>query len=360
MKGINTITDRRMFQDILEKFFFHKNTFIYGKEGALEVKFVKSSEGLVIIHIPFIAEEPTNCIAFTRQGVNIIFVYLKLCEKKEDNIYIFNPAKFQIAVADRKDERKSLIKNADKKSVLYITNFISDNIINKSLGSFADKLSRIKEIIAYDHLNEYEYLKVFFCNEEINDARMKYFNNNRTPIFISNIHSENANDELHQYYKNYIYNNDEYLKTHKEIISEVAVPILFDSKIPYGYIQVNKSNPLPTSTISVIKRVAALTDDITKKYKLFSVSSDRLLVWDVSEKGVGIAFKNTKYIPYYRRDSYVSLDLLLPRYKKASILADVRHLEMMKNKLIKVGFEIKDMDNTSRDNYEKFLGSITA
>ncbi|MFH0975981.1 MAG: hypothetical protein V1874_09385 [Spirochaetota bacterium] len=360
MKGINTITDRRLFQDILGKFFFNKSCFLYGKEGALEVKFNRSSDGLIVIKIPFFTEEPTNCIAFTRQGANIIFVYLKLCGRKEDNIYIFNPAKFQIAEADRKDERKSLIKNTNSKSVLYITNFISDNIINKSLSSQAEKLDRIKEIIAYDHLNEYEYLKLFFCNEEMNDARMKYFNNSRIPIFIPNIHSENANDELHEYYKNYIYNNDEYLKIHKEIVSEVAVPILFDSKIPYGYIQVNKTGPLPTSTISVMKRVAALTDDITKKSKLFSVSSDKLLVWDISEKGVGIAFKNTKYIPYYRRDSFVSLDLLLPRYKKASILADVRHLEMLENKLIKVGFEIKDMDTASRDNYEKFLGSISA
>ena len=63
-------------------------------------------------------------------------------------------------------------------------------------------------------------------------------------------------------------------------------------------------------------------------------------------------------IPYYKKDNYVSLDIIFPSSKTASVLADVKHLEMMQNKIIKVGFEIKDMDTASLKNYEHFLGSI--
>jgi hypothetical protein len=359
IKSVKTITDRNLFQNILKKFFLNKNCFIYSANGNIEVSFLPSSDGLVNLKIPFHPEEHKNCVAFTRSRNNVIFVFLKYCGKKSDDIMLFNPAKFQVMSVERKDERRSLIENTGDKSLLYITNFISDIIIGDSLTNQGTILKRIKEIIEYDHLNEYEYLKVFFWNESESDPRMKFFYSNRNHLFIQDINVDYG-DNIFKYYKNNILTNDPYLKNHKELISEISVPIFFNYKIPYGYIQVNKSSPFHNSKISIIKRIASVVDELAKKNNLFSVLNDKLLVSDISKKGVGIVFNNQKYIPYYKKDSYVSMDLLLPQLKKASILADVRHLEMMNNKVIKVGFEIKDMDTVSQGNYERFLGSIGA
>ncbi|MBN2403027.1 MAG: hypothetical protein JXN64_11590 [Spirochaetes bacterium] len=357
IKGVKTITDRNLFQNILKKFFYNRISFIYSQKANIEVQFLDTPDGLVNIQIPFDMEEQKNCIAYTRNENNIIVVFLKYVSHKTKDILVFNPAKFQVMSVERKDERRSIIEAGIDKSLLYITNFITDKIIGSSLTSQEKILKRIKEIIEYDHLKEYEYLKIFFWNENISDPRMKFFFTNRNHIFIPDMTFESG-DYIYRYYLNNIYNQDAYLKTHKELISEISVPILFDLKIPYGYIQVNKYTPFPKSSVTLIKRLASIVDELAKKSNLFSVSNDKLLVSDISKTGVGIVFNNQKYIPYYKKDSYVSMDLLLPHYKKASMLADVRHLEMMHNKTIKVGFEIKDMDSASRDNYEKFLGLI--
>ena len=358
IKGVKTITDRNLFHNILQKFFYNKASFIYSQKANVEVKFLATADGLVNIQVPFPLEEEKNCIVFTRSGNNVIFVFLKYISHKAEDILVFNPAKFQIMSLERKNDRRSFAENSTDKSLLYITNFISDKMIGSSLVSQGNTLKRIKEIIKYDHLKEYEYLKVFFWNENLSDPRMKYFYNNRNPIFISDI-NEDDKDNMHKYFKNNIYNQDSYLLNHGELISEISVPILYNSKIPYGYIQVNKSSPFSRFTISIVQRLASIIDELGRKTNLFSVSNDKLLVSDISKTGVGIVFNNEKYIPYYKKDSYVSMDLLLPQLKKASILADVRHLEMMHNKTIKVGFEIKDMDSKSKEVYDKFLGSIT-
>ena len=47
--------------------------------------------------------------------------------------------------------------------------------------------------------------------------------------------------------------------------------------------------------------------------------------------------------------------MVLPKNKKASILADVKYLNMLENKTIKVGFGIKDIDQPGMVNYYKFL-----
>lgn len=125
-----------------------------------------------------------------------------------------------------------------------------------------------------------------------------------------------------------------------------------------GNIQVNNSTPLTQGSLPVIKRIAALIEKMGKEYALFDAVDEKKLVSDVSPKGLGIVFRDKKYIPLYREKSYVSLDMILPASKRVSMLTDVRHLEMLDNKIIKVGFEIKDMDNESLSNFENFLQSI--
>ncbi|MBN2041836.1 MAG: DUF1577 domain-containing protein [Spirochaetes bacterium] len=359
--AIESITDRRLFQNILQKLFINKISFIRSSHGNIEVKFIEAEKGLVKIQIPEIVQEPKNCMAFTRQGNNVIFAYLKYCEQKTNNIYVFNPAKFQVISTSRSDERQYIAGASENRYILYATNLISEITMNKSLSYQNEKLLRIKEIIEYNVKNEYDNFRIFFFNEDPHDTRMKYFRTNRTPIFIPDITSPDADtSEDYKNYINFIYNSDLFLNKNKMLVSEISVPVYFDSKIPYGYIQANKSKPFTASSVASLKRLATLIDDLIRKNKLFPALPDKMLISDLSKKGIGIVFKNANYIPYYKKDTFVSLDIMLPALKKASLLADVKHLEMMRNKIIKVGFEIMDMDTASMKNYERFLGSIHA
>ena len=57
------------------------------------------------------------------------------------------------------------------KAILYATNLISEIVMNKSLSVNNNKLIRIKEIIEYDTKNEFEFLKIYFFNEERDEGR---------------------------------------------------------------------------------------------------------------------------------------------------------------------------------------------
>ena len=88
------------------------------------------------------------------------------------------------------------------------------------------------------------------------------------------------------------------------------------------------------------------------------MKKDRLLVSDVSYSGMGVVFRDRKYIRSFKENSYIYYDILLPENKKASMLSIVKNIELMENKIIKVGFAIKDVDALSEVYYQEFLESI--
>ncbi len=354
-----SITDRKLFRNILKQFFFDKSCFINNPWGNAEVRFLSSEGEYVQLHSPGFDEDPKNCMVFTRNYNNIIFVYLKFCGKKTENIYLFNPTKFQIIETERKDERCYLEKDRNNRSTIFITNFISQTSIINSLNLHQKKIKRIEEIIGYDTSHEFEYIKVYFYNYGRDDPRMNYFCNNKIPIFIQDINFVNdQNTVIIENYMKYIYKTDSYLNNHKRLISEISVPVMFNSWIPYGYVQINNSTPLTTSSVEHAVCLASFIDDSIKRENIFSVSRDKLDISDISKNGIGIIFSNKKYIPYYLKDSFVLLDIFFPSSLKTSILADVRHLEIMQNKTIKAGFRIREMDDEGRYNFDSFLSSI--
>ncbi len=360
VSNIKTITNRKSFETILNRFFLNSTAFVKSNNGNIQVRFLECSGGLAIVKIPMVLKSPDNSLIFTRHKDTVICAYLRFCEARSKDIFVFNPVMFQVMSAERKDVRKLLNIRDRNKELIFATNVISDYNIRNSISHEKQKVERIKEIIKYNNEQNYKHLKLYFCEQGMKDSRMKYFYSKRSPIFIPDFQKFTIRnqDELLYFYMNNIYKKDRFLNIRQEFRSEVSVPILYNTKIPYGYIQVNETSPFSRTALSVIQRIAVLANELGNELKIFTASGDRLLVSDVSTGGLGVVFKDSKLIPNYKQDSYVSLDMLLPQNKKASILADVRHLEMMENKVIKVGFEIKDMDNLSVSNYESFLRRI--
>ena len=356
---IKTIKDKALFNRILNEFFMNGKSYVKSSSGNIQVKFLNCSGGLAAVRIPFNVNPPQNSLMFTRNKDDIIFAYMKFWEARDADTFIFNPEKFQIVTAARKDERKTLSITEDK-SPIYATNIITDHIIRNSLSGNKEIVDKIKERIIYDNEKEYDYIRFFFADDETDDPRMKYFHENRDPIFIKNFKNDAADipDRQLEHYMNSIYKTDAELMKNKGIVSEAAVPLMYDSKISYGYIQINGTSPFTNGTLAVVKRTAALIEQLCMDNKLFTCLHERVLVSNVSNKGLGIVFKEKKYIPYYKEKSLVSLDLILPNHRKASVLARVRHLEMLEDKFIKAGLEILEMDKTSITNYEIFIKNM--
>lgn len=356
INDINTITDRGSFDRIINDFFIGKKVYAKVNGKNVEVKFLKQSVSLPAVRFPAEVNVPDKCLIFTRHKNAVICAHLSKCSQK-NNIYTFNPIKFQILTADRKEERMPIGKIKIEKRIIFATNIMTDFLIFNSLEEGKQKIKRIKEIIQYDNGHNYDFLKIFFCNEGMNDPRMKYFYKERTPIFIADINKK-EDDKKRDRSKEYIYNiiaGDSHFTGDVNYTSEVSVPILLNEKIPYGYLQVNSTNPLSASVLPVVMRIASMIEQLTQKCKIFSALNNKLLISDISQRGLGAIFQEKDLIPHYRENSYVTLDMMLPSNKKASLLADVRHLDIMQNNVFKVGFEIKDMDTMSMDNYDKFL-----
>jgi hypothetical protein len=357
---IKTITDSKIFERIFYKFFMNNPVFIKTKSGNLRIIFFGYTDGLVAFRINFIKKIYQDSLVFTRNREHLIYVHLKFAEKQEDNIYLFFPVKIQIISSARKEGRKVLEMEGGGKKVVYASNIISDFIIENTLAMSLKQIDKIKEIIRFDLERHFKHLKLYLINEGMSDVRMKYFLENKIPIFIPNLKEKPAEKHMKMYniYVNVIYPKDYYLQNRKELVSEISIPVLYKAKIPYGYIQVNNPTSFSESTYATLRRVAMRIDELFNKHKVFSLSEERLLVSDISKRGVGIVFKERRFIRYFKEGNLVYFDLILPEKKKASILAVVRHIALLENKIIKVGCEIKDIDALSEVNFDEFLKSV--
>lgn len=356
---IQTITDKAQFKDIFYKYFIDGNIYLKAKNGDLKIKFLGYSSDQVAFRIPLIKNLYGNCLIFTRRESTIIYAQLKFLEKQEDESFVFIPVKMQLISQERREDRQSVSSEGAGKSIIYITNIISDFIMENTLSMEARKVDRIKEILRTDIEKHFPHIRIFFFNEGASDPRMKHFANMNAPIFITDINKKPEEREMTGYnnYMSNVYAKDYQLQNRKQLISEASVPFLFRGKIPYGYIQVNNTTVMPESVLTIIKRLATGADELIQKQKLFPISDAKLLVSDVSRNGLGVVFKDRMFIRYFKERCQVFFDLMLPDAKKANIHAEVRNIILMENKIIKIGCEIKEMDALSEVNYEEFLDS---
>lgn len=356
---IVTITDQTQIRDILYQHFLKGDIFLKTRNGDLKIQFLGVSENKVAFKIPYIKSFIGTGLVFARRGNNIIYIQLKFLDKSEDESFIFYPIKLQIITIHRKEERLVISSpNSQSKKIAYITNIISDFIMENTLSMETKKIDRLKEILKSDVEKHFPYIKIFFFNEGKSDPRMKYFLLGNKPIYIRDMRKKPETErEMADYtiYINEIYARDYYLQNRKQLISEISVPFLFKAKIPYGYIQVNSTLPIPENILSIIKKIAISGDEMLTKMRFFPISDERLLVSDVSRNGLSMAFRDRKFIRYFKERCQVYFDMVFPNGKKSSIHAEVRNIVLLESKIIKVGCEIKDMDAISEVNYEEFL-----
>ncbi|HDP80379.1 MAG TPA: hypothetical protein ENN21_06005 [Spirochaetes bacterium] len=357
---IKTITDKGLFDKIFYKFFMSGDVFLKTKNGDLKTKFLGYTDGMAALNIPFVKNMYDQCLVFTRSEQYTVYVHLKLMEKQEDDSYIFIPVKFQIISVARKEDRKIVDIGGSGKSVIFATNVLSDFIIQNSLAMEMKKVDRVKEIVKFDAEKQFKQVKIYFSNEGMSDPRMKHFYESKTPFIIPDVTKKETvkSEEEYNFYVNNIYGKDYSLSNRKQLISEVSVPILFKTKIPYGYIQVNHSTQLGDPAMVTVKRMAMLVEELFNKYKLFPVNTDRLIISDVSKRGIGIVFRERRFIRYFKENSYVYFDIMLPDNKRASCLGMVRNIGILDSKIIKVGSELLEMDALSEVNYDEYLESI--
>jgi len=358
LKEVQTISNRGSFGEIFNKFFIGRKVFLKLRDKSIEVSFLQFDKGLATVKVPFGVTLPVNCQILTRVKRNIICVNASLVRQASDILY-FNPSNIQIITSPRQDTREIL--SSERNRIAFATNIISRHIIENDLNNRRVQMDKIREMIKFDGKKPFELMKIHFTGQEPNDSRMEFFLKNRKPLYIADFNNtKNTTEEkLLEYYMKNIYEHDSFLKAHKQYVAELSMPIMFKAKIPYGYVQTNHTSPFSSGVIPVVRRIVNHIEDLGMEYNIFSIAQQPLPLSDISQNGIGIVFRDRNHLSYYKENVNVALDILLPRNKKASMLADVRHIDIFENRVIKVGFEIKDMDEFSQDNYNRFLKAVS-
>lgn len=352
---IKTVTDKSQFQFLLDNFYKGHQVFIKTSSGSLILQYLGYADGNVAFRIPHVKSIPDNVVVFTRHRDHTIYLSLKHIEKSEDT-FVFIPVKFQILSESRKEDRK-LVQIEGGKSIIYMNNIITDYIIERGLSTSEKKIDKIKEIAEFELKKKFEHVKIVLLHEAKSDIRLKHVLKVGKTIFIPNLNEnpDPAIEEDFNYYIENIYKADISLSSRNLYISEITVPVAYEGIIPYGYIQVNSTQPVSEGMAEVCRRMAIVVDQLLKKNGMLIPLETKFLVADLSKSGFGFVFKEKKYIRYFQDNSKISFHIMLPTRKKAVIGAIVRNISFLDNNIIKIGCEISSMDDTSRANYDEYL-----
>ncbi len=354
---IKTVTDKTQFQFLFDNFFKGTNSYIKTSSGNIALQFLGYSEGNVAFRIPFVKSSPDVVVVFTRHRTNTIYLTLKFIERSEDT-FVFIPVKFQIISESRKEDRK-LVGIEGGKSIMYLNNLISDYIIERGLAGADKKIDKIKEFAEFELKKKFDLVKIVFINESKGDNRLKHVIGTSKHLYMPNLNidPEPGKEDDYNFYINQIYKSDISLTSRNRYISEITVPVMYNSIIVYGYLQVNSSQPSSDGMFEVVKRMSIAINQLMVKHQLFFPMEERFLVADISRSGISFVFKEKKFLRYFEQGSKISFDILLPTQKKVIMGAIIKNITYLENRIIKTGCEIFSMDETSRANYEEFIQS---
>jgi hypothetical protein len=187
---IRTISEKQHFAHIFNNYFSGKDIYLRAKSGNLALYFLGYSDGLAAFRIPSVKNLPETITVFVRHQTNTIYASLKFHERNEDT-FVFAPVKFQVIAEARKEDRRLIGGDAgDEKNVLYIYDIISDTVINNAITMQPRKVEKIVETAMFELNKRFEYSRIGFITENVNDIRMKHILKSKTPILIPDLNSQ--------------------------------------------------------------------------------------------------------------------------------------------------------------------------
>ncbi|MBN2038583.1 MAG: hypothetical protein JW864_00980 [Spirochaetes bacterium] len=353
-----TYTSEEAFAKIFSGIFSKYQSFLKTQDSAVLIKYINYKDGNASYKINGINVEKKSVIFSRDKKNNSIYAVLELLRKDEDNIHVFRPLKIQMVVKPRKEERKILDPEENNGHQIHIINIMSEFILKSSLEIYRNKINDIEDTVESGLRKNFKYARLYMLHHG-NDIRMNYFRHNIKPIIIKNRKNEadNRDREQYEYYTKEIVSNDLKLNQDSNYVSEITVPVLYDSKLPYGFIQVNGYEEFPETAIRLIKNTALTINSTLTKQKIFPVSDDTLSVYDISKNGIGISFSNKKCIKYFTENQLIYFTLILPDNKRVNILALVRHISI-KGSIYKAGCTISEIDALSELVFDEYLESL--
>ena len=357
--SIETVTEQSRFDEIFRESVAKSDVFMKTSDGNLKIKYMGYAEGHVALRIPFIKTMPDRTLVFTRTGEVTNYIELKTIDKQENEIFTFAPVKIQIIHNARQEDRAKT--EGGQKNLVFVTNLTSDFLLYDCIKREKKKIEFLRDRILADLKKVFTDVKILFCADDSGDQRMRFFNDTMNqPIHIMDITKppRAGNESQFAFYRENIYLKEQFNMKRKGVISEICVPILFRKLIPTGYIQINNTIPFSDPYISVLRRAADLASQMLIKSSIFTdICTDKFLVADISRSGIGLVFRDRKYIKFFKENNLACFDLIPGDGLTIRMSATIKNIVLMENKVIKVGCATRGVDPACLKQYEDFLAA---
>lgn len=358
-----TVKDKKEFESIFNNFYVRSTVFLKTKTENIQVIFQSYFNDIITLKTSNPLGACQQCILYIRKDDQLVSTHLVLKAKEGETTYQFEPHTIQFIQIPRKDERRNVDKNrTKKKEEVFITDIITDFQIKESLGFEKRLTENIRDQLQNNLLENFNKVRVFFANDGSDDMRHQLFTKDMKPLFIPNIGNPEEYEkrkELYDYYNKEIYGAGVDSLQADGMISEISVPFLIKTMIPFGYVQVNSRDSLTSEQLQMLKKTGISISDLFAKNNVFKISSDKIVINDVSANGLSLSFKEKRFIQHFKEKAVLTCNIVFPGNKKATMLLEVRNINLFGDGSLVVGCLIMNIDALGEVYYEELVESMS-
>ncbi len=355
---IQIIKEHEKIRDLYNSCFAGKTAFMKYYSNDIQVKCHGYSVGYVTIGIPYIKTIPDPAIIFSFNDKNIIHMTLKKTAVIQQDIIQFEITRCYLIPSSRHYNRSTINLKSDHRNILFITNLITETVINNSLITSRNKINTIFNYAEEKLKQKFLFVKIYTASEIPHDPRMQYiYANNEGYIVYRMGKNSYKKTPAFEYYMNYIYPNERTIRTGMYRISEGIFPIFYKNKIPYGYLRINKETELSVSDISIVQSLVRSIENHFCKLEIFPVLKEKIIVQDISPGGFSTLQHQKNNTRIFKYGNIICCDLVIPGMNKINILGKITYNSNMENGLVRSGMKIEKICDSDMNELMSYIDS---
>ena len=129
---ILTITEQARFSELLENYYKNSKIIVKLTNDTVQAEYLGNNNGMAAFKVHSVKNLPKDCLIIAKKGSELVYGSMKQLEQQEDQLFIFQPLRFQIISSARREERIN-VQQGQGKQIIFITNMISNVLIDNDM-----------------------------------------------------------------------------------------------------------------------------------------------------------------------------------------------------------------------------------
>ncbi len=358
LNEMEIIREPEKIRELYNSCFSGKTVFMKYYNNDIRVKCHGYSVGHVVIAIPYLKSIPDPAVIFSFDDNNIIHLNLKKTAAIQQDLFQFAITRCYLVPSSRNQNRSTIELTNSNKNLIYITNLITETMVNNSLIISHNKINTVFSFAEKKMKQKFFFVKMTTAMEIPHDPRMQYIYSNNEGYIVSRLGKHSfKKTPAYDYYMNYIYPGERTIKTGMYRISEAVFPIFYKGKIPYGYLRINKETEFTENEIKMAENLIRSIEEHFYKINIFPVIKEKILVQDISPGGFSTLQNQKNNTRIFKNGNLVCCDMVLPGRGEINILGKITYNKSKENGLIRSGMKIEKISVEEKSDLMRYLES---